>query len=52
MKIYGLKNCDTCRKALKALAGSELIDVRTDGMPEGLLARAEAEFGAALLNTR
>ena len=52
MKIYGLKNCDTCRKAQKALAGSELIDVRADGMPEGLLARAEAEFGAAILNTR
>ena len=52
MKIYGLKNCDTCRKALKALAGSELIDVRADRMPEGLLARAEAEFGAAILNTR
>ena len=26
--------------------------MRADGMPEGLLARAEAEFGAAILNTR
>ncbi|MCV2893278.1 ArsC/Spx/MgsR family protein [Lentibacter sp. XHP0401] len=52
MQIYGLKNCDTCRKALKALAGAELIDVREAGLPEGLLARAEAEFGGAILNTR
>lgn len=52
MKIYGLKNCDTCRKALKALAGAELVDVREAGLPEGLLARAEAQFGEAILNTR
>ena len=52
MKIYGLKNCDSCRKAQKALAGAELIDVRAEGLPDGLLARAEAAFGAAILNTR
>jgi arsenate reductase len=52
MRIYGLKNCDTCRKALKSLEGAELVDVRADGMPDGMLARAHAEFGAALLNTR
>ena len=52
MKIYGLKNCDTCRKALKSLEGAELVDVRADGLPDGLLARAHDEFGAALLNTR
>jgi len=32
MKIYGLKNCDTCRKALKALVQAELVDVRSDGV--------------------
>lgn len=52
MKIYGLKNCDTCRKALKALEGAELVDVREPGLPEGLLERAEAQFGDAILNTR
>jgi len=52
MKIYGLKNCDTCRKALKALEGAELVDVREAGLPEGLLERAEAQFGKAILNTR
>lgn len=50
--IYGLKNCDTCRKALKALPDATLVDVRADGMPEGLLDQALAQFGAALLNTR
>lgn len=52
MKIYGLKNCDTCRKALKSLENADLVDVRAEGMPEGLLARAYDQFGAALLNTR
>ncbi|MEN8893120.1 ArsC/Spx/MgsR family protein [Planktotalea arctica] len=52
MKLYGLKNCDTCRKALKSLPDAQLVDVRGDGVPIALLQRAEAEFGAALLNTR
>jgi arsenate reductase len=52
MKIYGLKNCDTCRKALKALPSAQLVDVRVDGVPEDVLDRALAQFGAALLNTR
>ena len=51
-RIYGLKNCDTCRKALKALAGFELVDVRTDGIDEALLKAAFAQFGDAVLNTR
>ncbi|MBQ4827587.1 MULTISPECIES: arsenate reductase family protein [unclassified Leisingera] len=52
MKIYGLKNCDTCRKALKSIEKSTLIDIRTSGMPEGLLEAAYAQFGAKLVNTR
>ena len=32
--LYGLKNCDTCKKALKALAAAgvnvEFVDIRTD----------------------
>ncbi|MBY6067070.1 arsenate reductase [Leisingera aquaemixtae] len=52
MKIYGLKNCDTCRKALKQMPDSVLVDIRTDGMPEGLLEAAHAKFGAKLVNTR
>ena len=36
--IYGLKNCDTCRKALKWLKGEgiehEFKDIRTDGFTD------------------
>lgn len=52
MILYGLKNCDTCRKALKSLPQAELRDVRKDGVPEAVLAAALERFGDALLNTR
>ncbi|WP_353345329.1 ArsC/Spx/MgsR family protein [Litorivita sp. NS0012-18] len=52
MRVYGLKNCDTCRKALKSLEGAEMIDVRAQGVPQELLARAFEVFGEKLLNTR
>ncbi len=41
VNFYGLKNCDTCRKASKALeaAGVDFTytDVRADGVPEKTL---------------
>ncbi|MGB3244636.1 MAG: ArsC/Spx/MgsR family protein [Sulfitobacter sp.] len=52
MLIYGLKNCDTCRKAMKALPDATLVDVRTDGIPDAVLDAALAQFGDTLLNTR
>ena len=52
MILYGLKNCDTCRKALKEIPNAELNDVRKDGVPAEVMARAYTQFGAALLNTR
>lgn len=52
MRIYGLKNCDTCRKAAKALADFELVDVRATPMASDLLARALDRFGDGLVNTR
>ena len=52
MRLYGLKNCDTCRKALKALDNAELIDVRAEGVPEKVLLKALEQFGDALVNTR
>lgn len=52
MRIYGLKNCDSCRKAMKALPDAELVDVRETGVPDDLLSRAFDKFGDALLNTR
>ena len=52
MKLYGLKTCDTCRKALKALPQAEYVDVRAEGLPEAVLDRALETFGDALVNTR
>ncbi len=52
VKVYGLKNCDTCRKALKVLPEASLVDVRADGVPADVMARAFTEFGDKLLNTR
>ena len=55
--LYGLKNCDTCNKAIKALkaAGRSVtfVDIRTDAdlaakVPEWL----DTADGAKLLNTR
>lgn len=54
MKIYGLKTCDSCRKAMKQLEAAgkafEYLDVRVDGVPEDVLNRAYQEFGLALVN--
>lgn len=52
MQLFGLKNCDTCRKALKALPQARLVDVRAEGVPQEVLAKAFAQFGDALVNTR
>lgn len=53
MKIYHLKTCDTCRKAIKALraAGhdSDLIDVRADGLDRATLETLEAALGFEVL---
>jgi len=52
MIVYGLKNCDTCRKAVAALEGAVLCDLRAEGLPDAVLDEALARFGAALVNTR
>jgi len=52
MQIYGLKNCDTCRKALKSIPDANLVDVRAQGIPNSVITRAFAQFGDVLLNTR
>ncbi len=52
MRLFGLKNCDTCRKALKSLGEVEFLDVRSDGVPEYVMSRAFETFGDALVNTR
>lgn len=49
MKVYALKNCDTCRKALKELRAAgkefELIDVRDDGLETEDIARIVESVG-------
>ncbi len=55
--VYGIPNCDTCRKARKWLDGQGIAhrfhDLRADGLPAELLAAWIAELGwEALLNRR
>lgn len=57
LTVYHLKNCDTCKKAIKALEAAghtlQLIDVRGDGVPlEKLEAFASSVGHDILLNTR
>lgn len=56
MHVWGLKNCDTCRKAIRALEGAgarvDYIDVRADGVDPADLARFHRAFGDALINRR
>lgn len=57
LTIYHLKNCDTCRKAIKSLEAAghtlTLVDVRADGVPHDALETwVKSEGYAPLLNTR
>jgi len=52
VKLYGLKTCDTCRKALKSLPAADFVDVRKDGVPADVMEQAYAQFPDTLLNTR
>ena len=56
MEFYGLKTCDTCRKAIRELrqSGRDLvvIDVRGDGVPAGMMSQFLAAFGDDLVNRR
>ena len=56
MIFYGLKTCDTCRKAQKSLAPHfpdfKVVDVRADGVERSQLAAFYDRFGADLINRR
>ncbi|MGV6811609.1 MAG: arsenate reductase family protein [Brevirhabdus sp.] len=56
MKLYGLKTCDTCRKAAKALEAAgkdvDIVDIRQDPLDGRTRARFLAAFGDALVNRR
>ncbi|WP_273391572.1 ArsC family reductase [Actinobacillus porcinus] len=47
--VYGIKNCDTVKKALKWLADHQiehkLHDYRVDGLDPNFLTQAENQFG-------
>jgi arsenate reductase-like glutaredoxin family protein len=48
--IYGIKTCDTCRKALKALPEAVFRDIRTEPLSAAERAELIAAFGDAILN--
>lgn len=54
MIIHGLKTCDTCRNAIRALRAKgvdlRVTDVRSDGVSRADLKRFYREFGGALIN--
>ena len=56
MKLYGLKNCDTCRKAVKALQATgqdiTLVDIRAEPLKPEARARFLSAFGDDLVNRR
>ncbi|MEM1372961.1 MAG: ArsC/Spx/MgsR family protein [Pseudomonadota bacterium] len=52
MKLYGIKACDTCRRARRVLTQAEFVDVKEDGIPPEVLEAAFKEFGDALINRK
>ncbi|MBL4626984.1 MAG: arsenate reductase [Roseicyclus sp.] len=52
MHIYGLKACDNCRAAVKALDGAVLVDIREAPLQAAQIQAFYAAFGEALINRR
>jgi arsenate reductase-like glutaredoxin family protein len=54
MILYGIPTCDTCKKALKALAAAghdvSFRDVRAEPLTPAEIDELVAEFGPALIN--
>lgn len=54
MRFFGLKSCDTCRKALKMLADDgqtpDVIDVRADGLDAADIEEIVSQFGDTAIN--
>lgn len=48
--IYGIKTCDTCRKALKALPEASFHDLRAKPLEPAQIATFLDAFGEALVN--
>lgn len=56
MRVFVLKNCDTCRRAIREMRDSGLepvvVDVVADGVAPDDIRRFLAAFGGALVNKR
>lgn len=56
MKVFALKTCDTCRKAIRELTSAghsvDVTDVRNDGVSKQDLTRFYNAFGDDLINKR
>jgi arsenate reductase len=56
MRVWALKNCDSCRRALADLASAgqqpEVVDIRKSGLAAADVQRFHARLGAALVNRR
>ena len=54
MRVFGLKSCDTCRRAQKAITASgqafDVVDVRADGLSADEIATIIARFGDTAIN--
>lgn len=51
MRVFGIKTCDTCRKAVREL-DAEFRDIRADPLSAAELERFLDAFGDDLVNTR
>ena len=51
MQLFGIKTCDTCRKAAKAL-DVVMRDIRAEPLEASEISRFLAEFGSDLVNKR
>lgn len=50
MEIWGLKTCDTCRKAIAALPGARFRDIRAEPLSGDEITGLLANFGEAAIN--
>ena len=56
MKLYGLRNCDSCKKALKEIKNAqkniEFVDIRENSVPPDILQDWLDQHGDAVLVNR
>jgi len=50
LQIWGLKTCDTCRKAVKALPDARFRDIRAEPLDSEEIAALLATFGDSAVN--